>query len=349
MINLARLFSNKKGTLGIDIGASSIKLVEIGESSSGYVLNHIFYEPLSGDLISDLSEAAQKELVSRLKYVVKQSGTAASNAVTSLPGHSVIIKKSAFPPLEKNELRELIHDEADKYLPIDNISDVYFDFQVLGESENATGMNDVLLVAARKEIVESYINIFKKAGLKLIVVDVDTFALETMFEANYEIDERDTVFMINIGASITNINVIKQNGSIFSRDFSLGGNSITEAIRQKIAVSPEEAEQMKRNGDEIDLLEFAEPIMAEIERSVDYFRSAFAGEYIKQILLSGGSCKIKGFPESLMQRLSIETEIANPFRNISLGEKLDPGWIHEMAPLFCACVGLGLRRKGDKW
>jgi type IV pilus assembly protein PilM len=300
-------------------------------------------------LISDLSEAAQDELVSRLKYVVKQSGTSASNTVTSLPGHSVIIKKSAFPPLERNELRELIHDEADKYLPIENINDVYFDFQVLGESENATGMNDVLLVAARKEIIESYTSIFKKAGLKLIVVDVDTFALETMFEANYEIDERDTVFMINIGASITNINVIKQNGSIFSRDFSLGGNSITEAIRQKMSVGPEEAEQMKRYGNDLDLLEFAEPIMMEIERSVDYFRSAFSGEYIKQILLSGGSAKIKGFSESLMQRLSIETEIANPFRNISLGEKLDPEWIHEMAPLFCACVGLGLRRKGDKW
>lgn len=349
MMNLAKLFSNKKGTLGIDIGASSIKLVEIGESSSGYVLNHIYYEPLPGDLISDLSEDAQHELVSRLKHVIKQSGTSASNVVTSLPGHSVIIKKSAFPPLEKDELRDLIHDEADKYLPIDNINDVYFDFQILGESENAVGMNDVLLVAAKKDIVESYTSIFKKAGLKLVVVDVDTFALETMFEANYEIDERDTVFIINIGASITNINVIKQNGSIFSRDFSLGGNSITHAIQQKMSVGVEEAEQMKRNGYDVDLLEFAEPIMLEIERSVDYFRSAFAGEYIKQILLSGGSGKIKGLAESLMQRLSIETEIANPFRNISLGEKLDPAWIHEMAPLFCACVGLGLRRKGDKW
>jgi type IV pilus assembly protein PilM len=349
LISLAKLFSGKKGTLGIDIGASSIKLVEIGESSSGYVLNHIYYEPLPGDLISDLSEAAQNELVSRLKNVVKQSGSSATSAVTSLPGHSVVVKKSTFPPLEVNELRELIHDEADKYLPIENINDVYFDFQVLGESENAVGMNDVLLVAAKKDIVESYINIFKKAGLKLVVVDVDTFALETMFEANYEIDEHDTVFMINIGATITNINVIKQNGSIFSRDFSLGGNSITEAIRQKMSVSPEEAEQMKRGGTDLDLLEFAEPIMMEIERSVDYFRSTFSGEYIKQILLSGGSGKIKGLSESLMQRLSIETEIANPFRNISLSEKLDPAWIHEMAPLFCACVGLGLRRKGDKW
>jgi type IV pilus assembly protein PilM len=349
LINLAKLFSGKKGTLGIDIGASSIKLVEIGESSSGYVLNHIYYEPLSGDLISDLSEAAQNELVDRLKYIVKQSGTSAANVVTSLPGHSVIVKKSAFPPLERKELRELIHDEADKYLPIENINDVYFDFQILGENESAAGMNDVLLVAAKKEIIETYISIFKKAGLKLVVLDVDTFALETMFEANYEIDERDTVFIINIGASITNINVIKQSGSIFSRDFSLGGNSITEAISHKLAVSPEQAEQMKRGGNDLDLLEFAEPIMVEIERSVDYFRSAFSGEYIKQILLSGGSGKIKGFCESLMQRLSIETEIANPFRNISLGENLDPAWIHEMAPLFCACVGLGLRRKGDKW
>ena len=168
-----------------------------------------------------------------MKNVVKMSGTSARNAVTSLPGHSVIIKKSAFPPLEKDELRELIRDEADKYLPIEDINDVYFDFQVLGESESALGMNDVLLVAAKREIVESYLNIFKKAGLKLIIIDVDTFALETMFEANYEIDERDTAFLINIGATITNINVIKQNGSIFSRDFSLGGNSITEAIQQK--------------------------------------------------------------------------------------------------------------------
>jgi type IV pilus assembly protein PilM len=349
LIDLARFFSSKKGTLGIDIGASSIKLVDIGESNEGYILNHIYYEPLPGDLISDGSEASQDEIISRLKNVIKMSGTPARNAVTSLPGHSVIIKKSAFPPLEKDELRELIRDEADKYLPIEDINDVYFDFQVLGESESALGMNDVLLVAAKREIVESYLNIFKKAGLKLIIIDVDTFALETMFEANYEIDERDTVFLINIGATITNINVIKQNGSIFSRDFSLGGNSITEAIQQKLSVSKAEAERIKLAGGEGDLLEYTEPIMLELERSVDYFRSAFGSEYIKQVLLSGGSCKIKGFSEAVMQRLSIETEIANPFRNINIGAGLDPEWINEVAPLFSACVGLGLRRKGDKW
>lgn len=349
MLNLSRFFPNRKGTLGIDLGGSSIKLVDVGESNSGYVLNHIAYEPLPGDLISELSPDSQDEIITRLRSAVKKSGTTAVNAVTSLPGHSVIIKKSAFPPLEKNELRELIRDEADKYLPIESIQDVFFDFQILGESENAAGLNDVLLVAAKRETVDAYVSIFKKAGLKLIIIDVDTFALETMFEANYEIDERDSVFLINIGATITNINVIKQNGSIFSRDFPLGGNTITEAIMQKMSIGVEEAEQVKRNGYEGDLLDFAEPIMLEIERSVDYFRSAFGGEYIKQVLLSGGSCKIKGFSEALMQRLSIETEIANPFRNISFGSGLDAAWINEMAPLFTACVGLGLRRKGDKW
>lgn len=349
MLNFSKLFSGKKGTLGIDLGGSSIKLVDIGESSSGFVLNHIYYEPLPSDLASGFSAASQDEIISRLKGVIKKSGTSAVNAVTSLPGHSVIIKKSTFPPLERNELRELIRDEADKYLPIEDINDVFFDFQVLGESEVAVGLNDVLLVAAKREIVELYMNIFKKAGLKLIIIDVDTFALETMFEANYEIDERDTVFLINIGATITNINVIKQRGSIFSRDFPLGGNTITEGIMRKMSIGREEAEHLKRTGQESDLLEFAEPIMVEIERSVDYFRSAFGGEYIKQVLLSGGSCKIKGFTESVMQRLSIETEIANPFRNIGIGSNLDEDWINEMAPLFSACVGLGLRRKGDKW
>ncbi len=191
--------------------------------------------------------------------------------------------------------------------------------------------------------------LFDKAGLKLVIMDADTFALESMFDANYEIDERDCIFLINIGASITNINVIKKDGSIFSRDVPLGGNTITDAIAQRHAVDFEEAERIKCEASIDNLIDFAEPVLMEIERSVDYFRSAFGGEYIRQVLLSGGSARLPGIAAALTHRLNIETDIANPFRNITFdGKNIDTAWLNTTAPAFSVGVGLALRRLGDR-
>jgi type IV pilus assembly protein PilM len=190
--------------------------------------------------------------------------------------------------MEEDELRELIQDEAGKYLPFDDMSTVLYDFQILGESPFNPTQMEVLLVAVKKEIVEGYTDAIEAAGLIPVIMDVDCFALETMYEENYEFEADDVAVLVNIGASITNINVVKGGSSIFTRDFTLGGSSVTEAIARNLGVSFEEAEKAKIEGFGQDsrardqflggLIAYADPICSEIERSIDYFRSTVGAE-----------------------------------------------------------------------
>ena len=169
-------------------------------------------------------------LTEAIKELFKQSGCKRKKIVTSISGHAVIVKKATFAQMDEEELRALIHDEAGKYLPFDDMSVVDYDFQILGENPYNPSQMEVLIVAAKKEIIEGYTKAIEAAGLIPVIIDVDSFALETMYEENYEFDENDVVVLVNIGASITNLNAVKGGVSIFTRDFTLGGNSVTQAI-----------------------------------------------------------------------------------------------------------------------
>jgi type IV pilus assembly protein PilM len=298
-------------------------------------------------------------LSSTIKELFKKCGLRRRGLATSLSGNSVIIKKVTFAQMEETELRELIKDEGGKYLPFDNMDDVNYDFQILGENEFNPSQMDAIIVAAKKDIVNSYLEALTSAGLNVMIMDVDSFALETMYEVNYQYENNEIVILVNIGASITNINVIKGGMSIFTRDFTLGGNSITEALQGKYNLTFEEAEKNKiecfsdnlQDEEELknSILDFAEPICSEIERSIDYFRSTFGGENIKHIFLSGGSARISGLPETLSQRLNIETEIINPFLNVGFNKKnIDANTLENIRPIAAVAIGLGLRRMDDK-
>ncbi|MCX7634628.1 MAG: pilus assembly protein PilM, partial [Syntrophales bacterium] len=243
--------------------------------------------------------------------------------------------------------------------PFDSMEDVYFDFQVLGQNEYNPSQNDVIIVAAKKDIVDAYVEAISMAGLSVVIVDVDSFALETMYEKNYDYDDKDMAVIVNIGASITNINVVKNATSIFTRDFALGGNYVTEAIQSSLGVSFEEAEYIKINGppgDEAEkqsfrysLLSYAEAINAEIDRSVDYFRSNYGYEEIKQVLLAGGGAMIPGLADDLTSRLGIQTEIVQPFRRIGINTKnIDSDYAAQIGAEAAVAVGLALRKVGDK-
>ena len=351
--------SGKPQLVGLDIGSSSIKLAEIQETSKGYILNRFSQIPLNKGVIVDGLPVEQQELATKIKELFKQSGCKRKGIITSLSGHSVIIKKVNFPTMEEGELRDLIKDEAGKYLPFDDMDAVSYDFQILGENEFNPNQMDVILVAAKKDIVTGYTDALEQAGYLPVIMDVDSFALETMYEENYEFEENELAVLINIGASITNINVLKGGASIFTRDFTLAGNSITEALQQKLGVTFEEAERIKIEGPggkesaekelRESLLYYAEPICSEIERSIDYFRSTYGGEYIKHVLLSGGSAKIPGIVNDLTQRLSVEAEIANPFKKVGYNSKdLDQAMIEDISPIAAVGIGLALRKVGDK-
>jgi type IV pilus assembly protein PilM len=354
------LFPASKELVGLDIGSHSLKLVEIVETpKKGYVLNRFLRIPLAKGVVVDGMPVEQQELAQKIKEVFKQSKCKRRGIVTSLSGHSVIVKKVTFPAMEESELRDLIKDEVGKYLPFENTEEVSFDFQILGENDFNPSQMDVILVAAKNDIVAAYTDAIKGAGFNATIMDVDSFALETMYEENYEFEENEMVVLVNMGASITNINVVRGGTSVFTRDFTLAGNSITEAVQKKLGIDFDEAERLKiegMGGNESEqqefysnLLAYTDPICTEIERSVEYFRSTYGGEYIKHVLLSGGSALIPGIVSDLSQRLGIEAEIANPFRKIDYNQKaLDPETIERIGPIAAVGIGLALRKVGDR-
>ncbi|MDI6775640.1 MAG: type IV pilus assembly protein PilM [Syntrophales bacterium] len=357
--NIKNLFPGSKQVVGLDIGSSSLKLAEILETPKGYLLNHFSQISLPRGVIVDGVVVEQEQLTEKIKELFKYSGCKRKRIVTSLSGHSVIIKKVSFPVMDEGELRDLINDEAGKYLPFDSMTEVNFDFQTLGENEFNPNQLDVLLVAAKKNIIAGYTEAVKNAGLSVVIMDVDSFALETMYEENYDFAEDDVDVLVNIGASITNINVVKNGISVFTRDFNLGGNAITEAIGERLRLTFEEAEKIKiegPDGDELaksefreSMLTYTDPLCSEIERSIDYFKSTYGREEIKHVLLSGGGAKIPGIAADLFQRLSIETEIINPFKKIVFNRNvLEPDYLESIAPIATVGVGLALRREGDR-
>jgi type IV pilus assembly protein PilM len=357
--NLKDIFAGKKQLVGLDVGSGSLKLAEILDTKTGYLLNHFSEISLDKGTIEDGVLADPEALTEKVRILFKGTGLQGRALVVSLSGHAAIAKKVTFPTMEEPELRDMIHDEASKYLPFDNMDDVNYDFQILGQNEYNPNQMDVMLVAAKKDVIADYIEAIERAGLTVMVMDVDTFCLETVYEANYDFDPADIVAMVNIGASITNINVVKGGMSIFTRDFTLAGNTITEAIQSARSLTFEAAEAMKIDGPKADeaarnafrnsLLGYADPICTEIERSIDYFRSTSGGDSIKKILLSGGVAAIPGITGDLTQRLGIETEILNPFRKIDCNKKaLDPERIDEIRPIAAVAVGLALRKVGDK-
>lgn len=359
MFRCKALWPDMKGTLGLDIGSSSIKLVEILDTPKGYYLSHLSQIPLEKGVIVEGSIRDGDILSGRIRQLFRMSSCKTKRVAASLPGHITIVKRATFPTMEEDEFREMISDEAGSYLPFDSAEDVSFDFQMLGEREGHPGQTEVVLVAVKKDVVQSYIDAIKQAGLEPCIIDADSFALETMYEANYDFEDTDAVALIHIGSSMTNINVLKGGTSLFTRDIPLGGQWITESIQERLGVTFDEAERIKIEADPLDCsegdgrkmepLDYGEPLFTEIERSIDYFRSTHGGTYIKDVILSGGSAKIRGITETLSRRLNVEAQIVKPFQGIAYSDRLFPqSTLDDIGPIVAVGIGLALRRTGDR-
>lgn len=359
MFDINSLFSGGNLLAGLDIGSSCIKLAELSESSKGAVLSRFAVMPLAKGVIVDGAVVETEALTAVIKDLYKKSGCKRKKVATSISGNSVIVKKASFAQMEESDLGALIHDEADKYLPFDDMSLVDYDFQIIGENPYNSSQMDVLIVAAKKEIVEGYTDAVEAAGLTPVIMDVDSFAVETMYEENYDFEENDLAVLVNIGASITNLNVVKGGMSIFTRDFNLGGNSITESVAASLGLSFEDAEKAKIEGHGEDspsrelfragLIAYADTICSEIERSIDYFRSTFGQENIGRVLLSGGGALTPGIAGDMERRLGIETALVDPFQKIKVDKKaLEAGPANMIGPLASVSIGLALRKTGDK-
>jgi len=215
----------------------------------------------------------------------------------------------------------------------------------------------VLLVAVKKDKINDYVNLVKEAGLEPIVMDVDAFALTNMYELNYEV-EGGTLALLNIGASVMNINILKDGMSIFTRDITVGGNRYTEALQRDFGLTYEDAEKVKR-GEEIAgaekeqidgaMASVTEDIVAETQRSFEFFRTTTGSEKVSRVLVSGGCARIGNFTTLLSERLELPVDVADPFKNIKIdSKKFDVQIIRDSAPMCAVAVGLAIRRPGDR-
>lgn len=341
----------KKDIVGLDIGSSVIKLAEIKETRKGYQLRNLGETIIPPEAIVNKIIINSGAVVEAISSLIGNLGIKTRDVAISISGHSVIIKKVSLPQMSQRELREAIPWEIEQYIP-HSVNEVNYDFQIL-PGESPEGNMDVLIVAAKKDITNDYIAVASDAGLNPVVVDVDVFALENMYEVNYP-NSNEIAALINIGASVTNINILKGGVSIFARDITAGGKQFTEWIQKEFDLSYDEAEKKKyslglgSSSPELDriALDFTDLICGEIKRTLDFFSTTMTSrETVHKIILGGGSSKIPHIKEILQDKSGAVVEMVNPFRNVLYSEgDFDPEYILDIAPKMGVVVGLALRR-----
>jgi type IV pilus assembly protein PilM len=280
--------------------------------------------------------------------IFTESGIKGKAVATSVSGHSVIVKKIAMQTMSDQELAAIIQTEAAQHIPFD-IQDVNVDFQILSEDLGGPQM-DVLLVAVKKDKILNYTNVLSLAAKSPAVVDIDAFALQNCYEYNYEPAPGSTAALLNLGASVMNINIVKGNTPLFTRDVSVGGNQYTDALQKELDLSFDDAEALKL-GKKVGtvsedakmpiLQQVTEIIVLEIQKTFDFFRATASGEHIERLYVAGGSSKVPGLVEALRQEFSLPVEILNPFQRINPG----PGGelVEQNAGQLAVAVGLALR------
>jgi type IV pilus assembly protein PilM len=359
-LDLGALLGPTRQLLGLDIGSSAIKLVQLKEQKGRYILQKFGIKPLEPEVIVDGTVMDAARVVTVIKDLLKETEVRLKNVAMSISGHSVIVKKIALPAMPDDELEEQVKLAAEQYIPFD-INEVNLDFHVLNpleQSEDGQSQMSVLLVAAKKEKVNELAELVKGAGLTPVVLDVDAFAIENMYGINYAVSPEEVTTLVNIGASVMNVNILKGTTSLFTRDVSIGGNRYTESIQRELGVSYEEAEAAKEGGRREGLDPEAvatviegvnAEVTSEIARSVDYFKSTYTDGEVNRILMCGGCAKVSGLMQHLKERLGGTVELANPFNRVDTAAAgFDPDFLADVAPQAAVGVGLALRTVGDR-
>jgi type IV pilus assembly protein PilM len=349
-------FKKKKNNLiGLDVGSRTLKVAELAQTKQGYELKKFGMSDVEPGLIEEGTIKNPEAVADSIRRLFKMYKIKEQNVAISIGGYSIIVKTITVPTMKEDKLHEQIHVEAESYIPFD-IKDVNLDFQIFGEHPEEPSQMDVLLVAAKKEIVNDYANLIRLAGLTPCVMDVDAFALQNVYEANYD-TESENVALIDIGANKATLNILKGGFSVLIRDVSFGCRQITQRITSEMDCSPDEAEKMYQDiqSDDIASKEVIEIISsmvgewcAEIGHALEFFYSTYPGESIQRIVLSGGGANIKTFREKLAEETSCEVEIINPFESVRAGKEFDPSYLERVAPQAAICMGLAMRKADDK-
>lgn len=343
-------FGSNKTIVGLDIGSNSIKAVELQRRRGEILVSHLGMEPLASDIVVDSMIVDSGSVASAIGKIFADHAFKAKQVATSVSGHSVIVKKISMQTMDEPELGEAVRTEAAQYIPFD-MADVNVDYQVLTDNLSNPTI-DVLLVAVKKDKILNYTNALQLSGRQPAVVDIDAFALQNCYEYNYDPAPSSTVALLNIGASVMNINIVRGGVPLFTRDVSVGGNQYTDSLQKELDLSYDDAEALKlgrKVGTVSDdaklpiLQQVTEIIVLEIQKTFDFFRATANGEHIEKICIAGGSSQVQGLVEALRQEFSIPVDLMNPFQKIvpPIGEGAD--LIERNSAQLAVAVGLALR------
>lgn len=341
--------------LGLDIGASAVKACLFKSSRRGALqLAALDVEPLSSSAVVEGELLNAGEVVSAVSELIKRNKIKVKECAMMVTGYSVIIKRIALPTMTRQELETEIYHEAAPYIPFE-VQDVYLDVHKLRDRE-AQGQMDVLLIAAKKDVVNSFASVSRDAGLEPMVMDTNAFALQNIYEHNYGESRDDTVVLVDVGAVWTNVSVLSEGTTAYTRDLLVAGNAITEEIQKQLGVAFEQAEDMKLGltGEldvdvpgEVDgiVSRACDRIAAEVQRCLDFYASTASDSMFTRMMLTGGSARLPHLVEALEQTCGMEVELLNPLAQVALDSpsKLSPVLEHKMA----VAAGLALRRSDE--
>jgi type IV pilus assembly protein PilM len=349
--------AKKKNALGLDIGSSSVKLVQLRETKKGIHLVNLSVATLPPEAIVDGALMNTAVIVETIREMVAKLKLKTKEVAISISGHSVIIKKIGLPAMTQDELDESIKWEAEQYIPFD-VNDVYLDYQVL-QSRPEQGQMDVLLVAAKREMVDEYAGIVRDAGLEPVVVDVDCFTIQNVFETCYGFPPGESVVLIDIGAATINVNIVSNGMTTFTRDINMGGNQYTEELRKRLNISHEQAEAYKLGGQNADgvipqevdriLASVSETLANELHRSLDFYLATSSEGRVSRIYLSGGTAQVSSLAPTIENRVGVPVELLDPFKAVSVdNNQFNLEFINRIRPGAAVAIGLALRGANDR-
>ncbi|MDL2286431.1 pilus assembly protein PilM [Desulfococcaceae bacterium OttesenSCG-928-F15] len=351
-------FRKANDLVGLDIGSAMVKVAEVSTSSKGKTLKHFGAMALRPEAIEDGIIQDPQHVTDVIHEVFSRNRIRNQNVALSIGGYSAVIKRISMPTMADDALQKNILVEAEQYIPFD-INDVSIDYQVIdsGAQAQGSGYMNIMLVAAKKDLIAQYVNVVEAAGLLPSLVDVDAFAIQNIHEAIHGVMPNETI-LLHVGANKMSMNMVKNGHSVFMRDVSMGSQQINARIRALTGCTDEEAEELKLTGFGKGMSEqnFADIVAqvtgqwcAEVVKAVDFFTSTSPSERVNELVLSGGGAHLERFIEALTMQTGFRVSVLNPFTGVNINpEQFDVNYIQKMAPQAVVAMGLALRKMEDK-
>ncbi len=341
--------------LAVDIGSASVKLLEVRGAGPSLRITAFGALPTPAGAVQSNMVYEPESVAELLRALIESKHMRARKVITAVPGPAVIIKRMTLPAQSPREIENTILFEAGNFIPED-LENVNLDYQITDYLDDGKRM-EVLLVAAKRDIVSSYTDTFRAAGLQPAVIDVDYFALENMYEQNYDPNPDQVIALVNIGARYSSINILKGGRSTFTGDVPVGGRDVTESLMRELSISLEDAETVKSGGSlqkvsaeqaEGVLASATDGLIEEIHHALGFFWTAATDEAINSVYLSGGSVRMTALAESLSRRLEVPVQVADPLARVNVDRQADTPALRQNAPALAVAVGLAVRRPDDK-